>query len=471
MEPVNKTSGVLNRINRRARFPRGLLLPWVVLALLLLWGLPDVLAGSAEEDRLREALERALSDLKEEKGSLEAETRRFEEERKGLQKEIQTGLEACEGLDQKIEEAETEIENLQRSEEKAKAEKNAAAASEMELRRFLFEKAQALTRRTELGVPHADRAQRLTRLRSLEGTAASPEADLEALVADYFRAAEEEVALGKRCELYTTNVIVGTGEVKKADCLRFGKTFAAYRTKDGRHSALLVRGIGEQSGYEWRESEEAKGAVEIALAGRKGIHLVPMDVTLDIAADRFQVAKDLLTTLISGGLVMIPLGLVALAALILIVERIVFLSLARTQQGRIEGEVLTRVRAGDPEGALAACTRLRGPAAGAILAGLSARGGGKAAVEEAVEESAVRALPGLERFLAAIAALAAIAPLLGLLGTVTGMISTFDVITLFGTGDPRLLSGGISEALVTTQVGLIIAIPLLLIHRVLSGAV
>jgi biopolymer transport protein ExbB len=92
-------------------------------------------------------------------------------------------------------------------------------------------------------------------------------------------------------------------------------------------------------------------------------------------------------------------------------------------------------------------------------------------VEEAIEEAAVRVLPRLERFLSAIAALAAVAPLLGLLGTVTGMISTFDVITLFGTGDPRLLSGGISEALITTQVGLIIAVPLLLIHRILSGAV
>lgn len=55
--------------------------------------------------------------------------------------------------------------------------------------------------------------------------------------------------------------------------------------------------------------------------------------------------------------------------------------------------------------------------------------------------------------------LAAIAPLLGLLGTVTGMIDTFHVITLHGTGDPRMMSGGISEALITTQTGLLVAIP------------
>ena len=64
---------------------------------------------------------------------------------------------------------------------------------------------------------------------------------------------------------------------------------------------------------------------------------------------------------------------------------------------------------------------------------------------------------------------AAVSPLLGLLGTVTGMIETFQVITLFGAGDPRLMSGGISQALVTTQLGLAVAIPLLLLHSFLQG--
>jgi len=71
--------------------------------------------------------------------------------------------------------------------------------------------------------------------------------------------------------------------------------------------------------------------------------------------------------------------------------------------------------------------------------------------------------------LASIALFAAITPLLGLLGTVTGMIETFQSISLFGTGDPKLMSGGISQALVTTQLGLAVAIPLLLIHTFLNG--
>jgi biopolymer transport protein ExbB len=73
--------------------------------------------------------------------------------------------------------------------------------------------------------------------------------------------------------------------------------------------------------------------------------------------------------------------------------------------------------------------------------------------------------------MALLAVLGAVAPLLGLLGTVTGMIETFRIITVHGTGDPKLMSGGISEALVTTELGLAVAIPVMLLHTVLSRRV
>ena len=72
---------------------------------------------------------------------------------------------------------------------------------------------------------------------------------------------------------------------------------------------------------------------------------------------------------------------------------------------------------------------------------------------------AMRERPGLRRHLSVIIVLAAVAPLLGLLGTVTGMMTTFDVIAVFGTGNAKAMAGGISEALITTQSGLIVAIP------------
>jgi len=89
--------------------------------------------------------------------------------------------------------------------------------------------------------------------------------------------------------------------------------------------------------------------------------------------------------------------------------------------------------------------------------------------ELALDEAILRETPGLTRGQAAVKLLAAVAPLLGLLGTVTGMILTFQSISLFGTGDPKLMAGGISQALITTVLGLVTAIPLLFSHNLISA--
>ena len=86
-----------------------------------------------------------------------------------------------------------------------------------------------------------------------------------------------------------------------------------------------------------------------------------------------------------------------------------------------------------------------------------------------LEEALLKELPGIRRGLPLLAVLAGIAPLLGLLGTVAGMIETFQSITLFGTGDPKLMSGGISQALVTTELGLVVAIPLVLLRSLIAA--
>ena len=76
-----------------------------------------------------------------------------------------------------------------------------------------------------------------------------------------------------------------------------------------------------------------------------------------------------------------------------------------------------------------------------------------------LDETVLKLVASLDRYLAAIAVLSAVAPLLGLLGTVVGMMDTFDVITVFGTGNARAMAGGISVALITTQTGLMVSIP------------
>jgi biopolymer transport protein ExbB len=90
-------------------------------------------------------------------------------------------------------------------------------------------------------------------------------------------------------------------------------------------------------------------------------------------------------------------------------------------------------------------------------------------LELKIDEAILKEVPQLEKAQSMIKLFAAVAPLLGLLGTVTGMIATFQAITNFGTGDPKLMAGGISQALITTVLGLVAAIPLLLSHNLVSG--
>jgi len=90
-------------------------------------------------------------------------------------------------------------------------------------------------------------------------------------------------------------------------------------------------------------------------------------------------------------------------------------------------------------------------------------------LELKLDEAILRETPKLERGLTLIKIISAVAPLMGLLGTVTGMILTFQAITLFGTGDPKMMANGISQALITTALGLTVAIPTLLLHALVAG--
>ena len=90
-------------------------------------------------------------------------------------------------------------------------------------------------------------------------------------------------------------------------------------------------------------------------------------------------------------------------------------------------------------------------------------------IELKLSEAALKEMPDLTKGLLFIKVISVVAPLMGLLGTVTGMIKTFQVITLYGAGDPKMMAGGISQALMTTVLGLVVAIPMVLLHTVVSG--
>ena len=180
-------------------------------------------------------------------------------------------------------------------------------------------------------------------------------------------------------------------------------------------------------------------------------------------------AKTVLGEVAKGGLIgwlIVALGVVAL---LLAALRAVFLKRAGASIGDILDGVTPHVRAGRIDDAIAACKRAKGSAARVVTAALRNLDRDREHLEDIVSESILHESTHLNRFGAMITVIAAVAPLLGLLGTVTGMIQTFDVITEFGTSDPKLLSGGIAVALVTTELGLAVAIPAILLGALLNG--
>ena len=106
-----------------------------------------------------------------------------------------------------------------------------------------------------------------------------------------------------------------------------------------------------------------------------------------------------------------------------------------------------------------------------LAAGLMNREHSREIMKEAIEEEGRQVVHELERYLNTLGTIANISPLLGLLGTVIGMIKVFTAITSSGVGNPAVLAGGISEALITTAAGLSVAIPAVIFHRYLSGKV
>jgi len=180
--------------------------------------------------------------------------------------------------------------------------------------------------------------------------------------------------------------------------------------------------------------------------------------------------KTVMDTMEDGGVIGYIIFALGLFGLVLLGLRVINLMRAKTNVGDITLTVVETFESG--EGSTVALEKLKGyegSTARVIKATLRNIKKERAHIEDVIMENILNESTQIDKFGSFVLVIAAVAPLMGLLGTVTGMIETFEVITEFGTGDPKLLSGGISAALVTTMQGLIVAIPLLLIGNLLSG--
>jgi biopolymer transport protein ExbB len=184
-----------------------------------------------------------------------------------------------------------------------------------------------------------------------------------------------------------------------------------------------------------------------------GVHAFPIDPTRGGMLALLVQVPDLKNRIEQGGLVGYVIIFIGLIGVLIALERLFLLV---TTSHQVKKQLKNKKAEDNPLGRIMQVYE-KNPSIDTETLGLK------------LDEAILKEMPRIQRGLAALALLAAVSPLLGLLGTVTGIIETFQSITLYGTGDPRVMSGGISQALVTTVMGLLVAIPLLLFHSFLSS--
>jgi biopolymer transport protein ExbB len=260
----------------------------------------------------------------------------------------------------------------------------------------------------------------------------------------------EEINQAGKVVRFQAPVITTKGEEVTSTVTRSG-VFTA--TSQGRflrylpESGKLVE-LARQPALRYREM--ASGLEQAT----QGMHAMAVDPTKGSILGLLVRSPDLAERIRQGGYIGYLILLLGVVGLLIVVYRYIWLALTERR--------MKRQHTSDAPGMDNPLGRLMRTASEVARAGaevLTMR------FEEAINTEARRLNFGLTT----LTVFAAVAPLLGLLGTVTGMIETFQSISLFGTGDPKLMSSGISQAMVTTQLGLVVAIPLLLMHSFLHS--
>jgi len=173
----------------------------------------------------------------------------------------------------------------------------------------------------------------------------------------------------------------------------------------------------------------------------------------------------------AGGALMWPIILCSIVAAAIILERLWTLQDRRVLPPDLTRKVWKLVESNQINDKVIAALEQNSPLGKLLAAGLANRNRPREVLMERLEDTGRHVVHELERFLNTLGTIAGVSPLLGLLGTVTGIIKAFNAINAGGAGDPRMLSGGIAEALIATAAGLCVAIPSLIAYRYLRGRV
>lgn len=238
-----------------------------------------------------------------------------------------------------------------------------------------------------------------------------------------------------------------------------------YFASDPQNAGIIARGASEQPAL---LIFDPSSTATIHAFVQSGSGPLPIDPTLGRALAIATAQETFVEHFLKGGLWMWPIATFGLIALIVSAFKLLdILSIKPFPEDGLQ-KVFSLLREGRRLDALHYVKSLSGPGADMVMKGLENLTLPVELIEEFLFESILSVKPKLERGIAFITLTASVSPLLGLLGTVTGMIETFKLLTLFGTGDAKSLSSGISQALITTEFGLIAAIPALILAALIS---
>lgn len=263
--------------------------------------------------------------------------------------------------------------------------------------------------------------------------------------------------------------ITEDGTVIEGTFVNVGPT-RLFLSSDKKQAGLIGEGPDLQPRMVRPESPQT---VESLLDGKASD--ITIDPSMGLALELEKTQDSLLEHTKKGGFWIYPIILLAVVSLLCAILKWLQLKRIRTVTASTVQTIINAVNANKSASALAEASRLRHPSQKILTQGVQFLeenpGATRSDLEEALYEKYLEAGPALQRWLPPIAIAAATAPLLGLLGTVTGMMETFRLITVFGSGDAKQLASGIAEALITTEYGLIVAIPSLIFHALLSRKV
>ena len=259
--------------------------------------------------------------------------------------------------------------------------------------------------------------------------------------------------------------ITPLGGVKSGEVALIGPV-AYFRADDRSVNGILVFNSGTiEPGLKPLSDENAAMINEVF--DKNAGHL-PLDASLGKALSLEKAKGTLIEHVEKGGWVGYSILALGFAAILVSIFKIFDLRKVPMENGADIALIARLSVSRQKDAANTEARKIRGPIAAIIAAGIEFAQADSETMLDAMDAVIIKNEPRLERFLPFLATTAAMAPLMGLLGTVVGMIKTFTLIEVFGTGDAKSLSSGISEALITTELGLVVAIPALVFHGLFS---